>query len=239
MCDKRIPDRRVSDCTISASGISDQLLSGLTAHESHTSTDAFTPLSPGLICVTNRSLCQEDFLARIERLAKAQPAAILLREKDLREEAYCELAEKVLCICKKQKTLCILHNYANAAHTLRHPALHLPLPTLRRLSETEHHSYQILGASCHSAEDAKEAEALGCTYITAGHIFDTDCKKGLPGRGLDFLREVCTSVSIPVYAIGGICPENLSSVKAAGAAGACIMSSAMTCEDADVYLSSF
>ena len=35
-------------------------------------------------------------------------------------------------------------------------------------------------------------------------------QKGLPPRGLDFLREVCRSVDIPVYAIGGIRPENNS-----------------------------
>lgn len=195
--------------------------------------------SSGLICVTNRALCQEDFLTRIETLAKAHPTAILLREKDLSEADYIRLAADVLCICQKHDALCILHHYANAARTLHHPALHLPLPVLRTLTEAERRSHQMLGASCHSVEDAKEAESLDCTYITAGHIFDTDCKKGLPGRGLDFLREVCTSVSIPVYAIGGICPENISSVKAAGAAGACIMSSAMTCADVDTYLSSF
>lgn len=196
-------------------------------------------LRSGVICVTNRALCREDFLTRIERLAKAHPSAILLREKDLTEAKYIELADKILCICKNHDTLCILHNYANAAHLLHHSALHLPLPVLRSLSGSERHSYQILGASCHSVADAKEAEALGCTYITAGHIFDTDCKKGLPGRGLEFLRDVCSAVSIPVYGIGGICPENLASVRSAGVAGGCIMSSAMTCEDADSYLASF
>lgn len=40
--------------------------------------------------------------------------------------------------------------------------------------------------------------------MTAGHIFATDCKKGLPPRGLDFLKNVCDAVLIPVYAIGGI-----------------------------------
>ena len=193
-------------------------------------------LSPGIICVTNRTLCQEDFLTRIERLAKAHPAAILLREKDLPEVEYMELAEKVLCICKNQRTLCILHNYANAAHALHHPMLHLPLPVLRTLSSDERDTFEVLGASCHSVADAKEAEALGCTYITAGHIFDTDCKKGIPGRGWKFLQEVCSAVSIPVYAIGGICPENFASVKAAGA---CVMSSAMICEDAESYLALF
>lgn len=196
-------------------------------------------LCSGVICVTNRTLCREDYLTRIERLAKSHPAAILLREKDLTETEYIELADKVLCICKRYDTLCILHNYAAVACSLHHPALHLPLPVLRRLSEAERHSYQILGASCHSLEDAAEAEALGCTYITAGHVFDTDCKKGLPGRGLEFLREVCSLVSIPVYAIGGISPENFAAVKEAGAAGACIMSSAMTCDDLDAYFASF
>lgn len=192
-----------------------------------------------IICVTNRTLCREDFLTRIERLAKAHPTAILLREKDLPEAAYIELAEKVLCICKNHDVSCIFHNYANAARGLHHTALHLPLPALRTLSNDDKKHFQILGSSCHSVADAKEAETLGCTYITAGHIFDTGCKKGLPGRGLEFLQEVCTCVSIPVYAIGGICPENLASVKAAGAAGACIMSSAMTCEDTESFLASF
>lgn len=196
-------------------------------------------LTPGLICVTNRKLCQEDFLTRIQRLARAHPAAILLREKDLTETEYMELARKVLCICKTHSVPCMLHNYANAAHQLQHDALHLPLPMLRTLTIQQRHTFKVLGASCHSITDAKEAESLGCTYITAGHVFDTDCKKGVPGRGLDFLQEVCASVSIPVYAIGGISPDNYASVKEAGAAGACIMSSSMTCADADAYLASF
>ena len=41
-----------------------------------------------------------------------------------------------------------------------------------------------------------EAERLGATYVTAGHIFTTDCKKGLPPRGLDFLKNVCDAVTI-------------------------------------------
>ena len=75
------------------------------------------------------------------------------------------------------------------------------------------------------------AEALGCTYITAGHVFDTDCKKGLPGRGLPFLEEVCGSVSIPVYAIGGIHEDNVAAVRRSGAQGACVMSTLMQCQD--------
>ena len=80
---------------------------------------------------------------------------------------------------------------------------------------------------------------MGCTYITAGHVFDTDCKEGLPGRGLAFLKQVCESVKTPVYAIGGIDPENYKEVMAAGAAGVCVMSGAMVCEAPGRYLSAF
>ena len=76
-----------------------------------------------------------------------------------------------------------------------------------------------------------EAQSLGCTYITAGHVFETDCKKGLPGRGLDFLRNVCAAVDIPVYGIGGIDADNIVLIRDAGASGACLMSSLMISED--------
>jgi thiamine-phosphate pyrophosphorylase len=96
-----------------------------------------------------------------------------------------------------------------------------------------------LGASCHSALDARRAKALGCTYILAGHIYDTDCKKGLPGRGPEFLRNVTKEVDLPVYAIGGIEPENIDEVRRGGAAGACIMSSAMKAKSVKELLTKF
>ena len=155
-----------------------------------------------LLIFTNRSLCRTNFTEQIRALAQAKPKAIVLREKDLPEEEYQNLASEVLSICRENHVPCILHNFVPAARNLKADAIHLPLPVLRTLSPEERKAFSILGASCHSVEEAKEAQALGCTYITAGHIFDTDCKKGLPGRGLSFLEKVCRSVSLPVYAIG-------------------------------------
>lgn len=190
-----------------------------------------------LLIITNRSLCGEDFLSRIEKLAKAHPKGIILREKDLSETAYKALAKKVLEICRWHGTPCILHYFVRVAKECDTKALHLPLPVLRSLSIQERSHFTVLGASCHSVDDAKEAEALGCTYITAGHVFDTNCKKGLPGRGLTFLKEMCENVHIPVYAIGGITAQNISVVRDAGAMGACVMSGAMTCKDVSSYFS--
>ena len=85
------------------------------------------------------------------------------------------------------------------------------------------------GVSVHSIDEAIIAERWGADYITAGHIFVTDCKKDIPPRGLDFLREICHRVRIPVFAIGGINKSNYQSVLDAGAAGFCLMSELMKC----------
>ena len=89
--------------------------------------------------------------------------------------------------------------------------------------------FRQIGSSVHSVEDALKAESLGADYLTAGHIYTTDCKKGLPPRGLVFLEEVCRRVSIPVYAIGGIKinEKQLQEVMDCGAKGGCIMSGMM------------
>lgn len=183
-----------------------------------------------LICITNRKLCSNNFLDQIEMIASAHPKAIVLREKDLSEKEYEQLARQVMQICQKHGTQCILHSFSNVATTLGATAVHMPLPLLQKMTPQEKSHFQIMGASCHSLEEAKEAQNLGCTYITAGHIFLTDCKKGLPGRGLPFLEEICKTVRIPVYAIGGISSQNMESVRKTGAAGACIMSGFMRCK---------
>ncbi len=189
-----------------------------------------------LICITNRALCKGDFFTQIENIAKAHPRAIVLREKDLSPNEYASLAKQVMDICRKHETPCILHSFAEVAQSLDCRFIHLPLTVLRTMTSEDKQFFSVIGASCHSVEDAIEAEQLGCTYITAGHVFKTDCKKGLPGRGLDFLESVCKAVSIPVYAIGGIGKENYAAVKNAGASGACIMSGFMTCTDAAEYI---
>lgn len=192
-----------------------------------------------ILCVTNRHLCGEDFLCRIRSIAAAHPAGIILREKDLPEDAYRALAKQVLQICREQDVPCSLHSFVDAAIELGAEAIHLPLPVLRAMSDPQKACFKSIGASCHSIEDALEAEQLGCTYITVGHIFETACKQDLPGRGLDFLSSVCERVSIPVYAIGGISEHNIASVRAAGAAGACVMSGLMQCEDVSETMKRF
>ena len=192
-----------------------------------------------ILCVTNRLLCREPFLKQIEKIAACHPAGIILREKDLSEAQYEQLASSVMEICRKNRVPCILHSFVHAATVLEAEAIHLPLPILRSMTKAEKSRFRTIGASCHSPEEAKEAEQLGCTYLTAGHIFLTDCKRGVPARGTEFLQRVCECVAVPVYGIGGISPQNISEVRRAGARGACIMSGLMQCEDVAGYLEVF
>ena len=184
-----------------------------------------------ILCVTNRKLCREDFLTRVERIAACHPAGIILREKDMLPEEYETLAAAIIEICGRYGVRCILHSFPDVAISLHAQTIHLPLHLLREMTQEQKSRFTDIGASCHSVEDALEAQSLGCTYITAGHVFETDCKKGLPGRGLGFLRSICDAVEIPVYGIGGIDADHIASVRNAGASGACLMSSLMATED--------
>lgn len=184
-------------------------------------------------------LCDGDFLEQIEKVAKAKPEAIILREKDLSSSEYQKLAISVQSICKKYNVVCIFHSFYQEVLQIGGEAIHLPMHVLMNMTGAERMHFRILGASCHSLEDARQAQALGCTYITASHIFATDCKKGLEPRGLDFLQEICEAISIPVYALGGIRPENAWQTIECGARGVCVMSGLMKCENPEQYMKLF
>lgn len=70
----------------------------------------------------------------------------------------------------------ILHSYINVAKNLGVKKIHLPL---RLMNENAEKEFETVGVSVHSADEAVLAEKMGATYVTAGHIFATDCKKVL------------------------------------------------------------
>lgn len=165
-------------------------------------------------------------MRQIERIAELPLEAVVVREKDLDSTEYKNLAVKVMEICSQRGMKCILHSFYNAAEELGCEYIHLPLAVLKEDTGIVYR-FKEVGVSTHSVEEAVEAERLGAAYITAGHIFATDCKKGLEPRGLGYLRNVCSSVDIPVYAIGGINRENIKSTILCGAKGVCVMSGIM------------
>ena len=195
-----------------------------------------------ILAITNRHLCNNDFLTQIQDICSLnekntgiKSVSIVLREKDLSENDYKDLAAKVMKICEKNNTECILHKFYNVAKELNCKKIHLPLHVLKAKSNVCK-EFNEIGVSIHSVSEAIEAVNLGATYITAGHIFATDCKKDIPPRGLGFLSSICSLVNIPVYAIGGISLSNAQEAINAGADGICIMSGLMNCKDPRVFI---
>ena len=185
-----------------------------------------------LIAVTDSATCPRPLAEQIKRLTKLtelRPQAVILRAKSLDKTAYRKLALQAQQSCETAGIPLILHSDCQMARELGVKNLHLPLALLRQLPAYERTHFTWLSTSVHSVEEAIEAQALGSTMLVAGHIYTTQCKAGLAPRGLGFLQAVCSAVSLPVYAIGGIGfdAEQHAELQANGARGACIMSAYM------------
>ena len=183
-----------------------------------------------VICVTHRLLCPDDFLERLDRIAAQHPYAIVLREKDLSESEYEALARDCLRICQKHAVPLNLNSQIAVAQRIGCDGIHLPFHLLLQ-HKNELEDFSRVGVSLHSPEEAAQLTDTPATYVQAGHVFPTDCKAGVPPRGLSFLRAVCQATDLPVFGIGGITAERYPAVVQTGAAGACIMSGLMTCND--------
>ena len=194
--------------------------------------------------ITNRKLCENENLERqIEKIFSAYEKKIILknfelvtltlREKDLDKNEYLNLVKKIYPICEKYRIDLILHqNYdLNLDEKYKIEGIHLSYDNFKSLNKNIREGlikkYNRIGVSIHSLVEAKKTEILGASYIVAGHIFETDCKKALEPRGLNFIKELSSILTIPIFAIGGINEENSSLVLNSGAFGVCMMSSLM------------
>ena len=80
----------------------------------------------------------------------------------------------------------------------------------------------MIGVSTHSAAEVASAEAHGANFAVFGPVFE---KSGSANReGLEQLRRICHRTEaaqppMPVWALGGITPENAQQCASAGAAG--------------------
>ena len=194
--------------------------------------------------ITNRKLCENENLEKqIKKIFSAyekkiilknfEIVALTLREKDLDKNEYLNLVEKIYPICKKYRINLILHqNYdLNLDKKYMVEGLHLSYDNFKSLNKNIREElikkYKRIGVSIHSLDEAKEVESLGATYVVAGHIFKTDCKKGLEPRGLKFVENLSSVLTIPIFAIGGIDEKNSQSVIDSGAFSVCMMSNLM------------
>lgn len=158
-------------------------------------------------------------------IAKYKPTAIYLREKDLSDDEYALLAQQIMPICVQSDVAFYICERVAVAKSLGVKNLHISVKNIAKIGTIC--DFCNISVSIHSAEEAKIAIRAGASNLVFGHIFATDCKQGLPPRGLQQLAEICNMSSIPVVAIGGINSKNCIQVVESGASDFAIMSSAM------------
>ena len=193
------------------------------------------------ICITNRHLVSgsrgvectmEEYINQLEKCVALHPYAMILREKDMDGQDYRKLARCVQKICRESSVKMFVHSDISVAEYAGCANVHFSMEHFKQICN-EHadviKQLECVSVSCHSVEEAVYAARAGADQIVLGTIFETQCKPGKTGAGLDFLEKVCTAVNqvnpeVKVYAIGGIKPDNIEKVLEAGAAGGCMMS---------------
>jgi thiamine-phosphate pyrophosphorylase len=172
--------------------------------------------------ITDRKALKEGELPpRIAAAARAGVNVIQIREKDLPTGGLVELTRGSLEAARGTATRIIVNDRLDVALGLDAAGVHLgrqslPVREARRIAPLGF----LVGASCHSLEEALEAETDGADYILLGPIYSTPSKIRFgPPLGLEKLREVVGRVRIPVLALGGLTVERARECRAAGAAG--------------------
>jgi len=183
-----------------------------------------------LYLVTDRTQAEgRDLLWVLESALEGGVQAVQLREKDLGGKELFLLAEKVKSLCSRYRASLLINDRVDVALGVDADGVHLgqaalPVAAVRGLLGRE----KLVGVSTHSLEEAQKAENEGADFILFGPVYFTPSKAayGKP-LGLELLKEVVEKISLPVYAIGGIKPENIGATKSAGARGVALVSAVM------------
>ena len=156
---------------------------------------------------------------------------VQLREKDLPARDLYELATRVKDSIASRAKL-IVNDRIDVALALNADGVQLPedgvpVAQARRIVGPD----MLIGRSVHSVGGAVEAESSGADFLIAGTIFSSTSHPDGLAQGTSFLRALCSGVSIPVLAIGGITTQNVGDVMEAGCSGAAVISAISEAED--------
>jgi len=180
-----------------------------------------------LTLVTDRTQTRgRDLVAAVHECLAAGLPAVQVREKDLGAGELAALCRRLRLLTRETGARLIVNDrldvaLAVGADGVQRTGTSLSVRDMRAVAGTR---LQI-GASVHSREDALEAERAGADWVVFGPVYDTASKRVFgPPQGLERLRAVTRALSIPVLAIGGITPDRVSEVRAAGARGVGVIS---------------
>jgi thiamine monophosphate synthase len=178
---------------------------------------------PRLLVVTDRVQAAGPLAAVVADAVAAGARAVLLRDRDLPDDERAALAADLRAVLDPVGGLLVTAgSVAGPAHPAVQPAVHLaaaePFP---------HPRPALVGRSCHSAAELAQARAEGCDWAFLSPVFPTASKPGYgPALGVEGFARL-RPPGPPVYALGGVLPEHVPDLLAAGAHGIAVMGPVM------------
>jgi thiamine-phosphate pyrophosphorylase len=143
---------------------------------------------------------------------------IQIREKDLSARALFELVDAARKLPNPHGSKILVNSRVDVALAAGADGAHLP--TGSPAARVWRRPGFLIGVSCHSVDDVRNAEKDGADYVVFGPVFAPLSKSTeLEPRGLEGLKRATKAVKIPVLALGGVTRENSDLCISAGAAG--------------------
>ena len=199
--------------------------------------------------ITDRQRCAPRALQAVVREAcDAGVKAVQLREKDLPPDELQGYVARLLEITRQRDARLIINRGAALGSTediflsasLDADGFHVPDSEPFPQELRQRFPKLLVGVSTHSSERAVAAAAEGADFVTFGPVFDTPSKKAFgPAQGLDALSAACGACGIPVFAVGGVTPDNAGDCLKAGAHGVAAIRAVMTAPDVAGAVDSF
>lgn len=178
-----------------------------------------------LYVIGNQKLCAPKMLPLVLKQAvQTGVKAVQVREKQMAPRDFYRLCEDVQNSVSQYGTQVFVNDRADIAAAVGAAGVHLtersvPVPVARRILGDE----ALIGVSVHSGEGALTAQGGGADFVVFGPVYQSLSHPETAAVGVGQLEQICSLVDIPVFALGGITPDNAKPCLEAGAHGvACI-----------------
>lgn len=154
-------------------------------------------------------------------LQRHQPSLISFRARQLSPQDWKQTAAAVLhCIRQtRPEAIALLHGSPQAAMEMGYDGVHLSSQDLHQLKQRPIPPQRWLLASCHNAQELAHAETIGADAAVLGPILATASHPDAKPIGWQAFARLQRSVSIPLYALGGLNPTHIPTAHQHGAIG--------------------
>lgn len=177
---------------------------------------------PSLYAISNAAeLGVEEFMRRLSVALRNGLRLLQLREKNLPREALRELALRVVALAHASGAKVLLNGDVALAQEVGADGVQLTAAQLVACAERP--AVDWCSASCHSAEELRLAEKLGCDFAVLSPVLPTQSHPGAAHLGWESFAAIAAGSSIPVYALGGLKHDDMHTAWQHGAQGIALL----------------